>query len=133
MALRPDGSGNVTESHVAWAVQEYLPDISSPVSDGEVVLTVTSSGLMACFEAQGGKKLWEHDYEMEVQASPVIASGRVYVVSTQGDVAVAAVGQAFTEVSRSKLDDDFYASPAFADGKIILRGKKQLWCFGGRK
>jgi len=86
--------------------------------------------LLACFDAKEGKKLWEHDFEMEVQASPAIAGGRLYLLSTHGDVAVARVGREFQELSRSKLEDEFYASPAFADGKIFLRGNKQLWCFG---
>ena len=133
LALRPDGSGDVTQSHVAWSIQEYLPDISSPVSDGELVFTVTSGGLMACFDASDGTKVWEHDFEMEVQASPTIAGGQLYVLSTHGDVAVAKVARAFEELGRVKLEDEFYASPALAGGKMILRGNKNLWCFGGQQ
>lgn len=133
LALRPDGRGDVTQSHVAWSVEEYLPDISSPVSGGDAVFTVTSSGLLACFDAKDGKKLWEHDYEMEVQASPAIAGGRVYVLSTHGDVAVVRNGRKFEDAGRSKLDDEFYASPAFADGRIIVRGNKNLWGFGVKR
>jgi len=130
ISLSPDGSGDVTQTKVSWTIEEYLPDISSPVSDGDLVFTVTSSGLLACFDAKDGKKLWEHDFEVEVQASPAIAEGRVYVIGLHGDVMVVGSAREFVELSRSKLDDEFHASPAFADGTVILRGNKQVWCFG---
>jgi outer membrane protein assembly factor BamB len=133
LALRPDGVGEVTQTHVAWNVEESLPDISSPVSDGDLVFTVTTSGLMACFDAKDGKKLWEHDFEMEVQASPTIADGRVYVASTHGDTVIVRDGREFEELSRTRLDDEFFASPAFAEGRVFIRGRKSVWCFGQKK
>jgi outer membrane protein assembly factor BamB len=133
LAVRPDGSGDVTKSHVAWSVEEYLPDISSPVSNGELVFTVTSGGLLACFDAKDGKKLWEHDFEAEVHASPSLVGGTVLIVGNKGDVIGAAAGREFKELFRVKLEDEFQASPAFADGKVILRGAKDVWCFGEKK
>jgi len=133
IALALDGAGEVTQTKVAWSIEEYLPDISSPVSDGELVFTATGSGLLACFDAREGKKLWEHDFEFEVQASPTIAEGRVYLVGTHGEIAVAGCAREFAEVSRTQLEDEFYASPAFAEGKVFLRGNKHLWCFGSSK
>jgi outer membrane protein assembly factor BamB len=133
LTIRPDGSGDVTKSHVAWSVEQYLPDISSPVSNGELVFTVTSGGLLACFEARDGKKLWEHDFEAECHASPSILGGTVLIVGNKGDVIGAAAGREFKELFRVKLDDEFQASPAFADGKVFLRGAENVWCFGDRK
>jgi outer membrane protein assembly factor BamB len=132
MSIRPEGSGDVTSNQVAWSAEDLLPDISSPVSDGGAVFTVASGGLALCFDARDGKKLWEHDFGVEVQASPAIAAGQLIVLGTQGDVIVAAAARSFDELYRGKLDDEFHASPAFAEGKTVLRGKKQLWCFGGK-
>ena len=56
VALRPDGAGDVTKSHVAWTAEENIPDVTSPVSNGELVFTVTSSGLLTCFDAKDGEK-----------------------------------------------------------------------------
>jgi len=133
LAIRPDGTGDVTKSHVAWKVEDSLPDISSPVSNGELVFTVTSGGLLACFEAKDGKKLWDHDFEAECHASPSIVGGTVLIVGNKGDVIGAAAGREFKELFRVKLDDEFQASPAFAGGKVILRGAKNVWCFGEAK
>jgi len=133
LAIRPDGSGDVTKSHVTWTVEEYLPDISSPVSNGELVFTVTSGGLLACFDAKDGKKLWEHDFEAECHSSPSIVGNTVLLAGNKGNVIGAAAGREFKELFRVKLEDEFQASPAFADGKVFLRGAKNVWCFGEAK
>jgi outer membrane protein assembly factor BamB len=132
LAIRLDGSGDVTKTQVAWSTEDTLPDISSPVSNGELVFTVTSGGLLACFNAKDGKKLWEHNFEAEVHASPSIVGDTVLLVGNQGDVIGAAAGREFKELFRVKLEDEFQASPAFAGGKIILRGARNLWAFGGK-
>ena len=57
----------------------------------------------------------------------------VLIVGNKGDVIGAAAGREFKELFRVKLEDEFQASPAFADGKMILRGSKNVWCFGKTK
>ncbi len=130
VALRPDGAGDVTKSHVAWSAEDNIPDIASPVSNGELVFTVTSSGLLTCFEGKTGKKIWEHELEMEVQSSPSLVGDRLFVLSTKGVMAVVEAGREFKELARNELPDQFLASPGFANGRIYLRGAANLWCVG---
>jgi outer membrane protein assembly factor BamB len=133
VAIRPDGAGDVTKSHLVWTNEVQVPDVTSPVSGAELVFTVTSGGVVACCEAKDGKLVWQHELDMEVQASPAIAGDRLFVLNTQGDSLVLAVAREFKELGRGKLDDQFFASPAFANGKIILRGSTNLWCLGEKK
>ena len=133
MALRPDGVGDVTKSHVAWLTEDNVPDVTSPVSRGGLIFTVTSSGLLACFNATDGKKAWEKELEMEVQSSPSIVGDKLLVLGTKGVAVVVEAGRQFKEVARSELTDRFLASPAFANGCIYLRGATNLWCIGGSK
>ncbi len=132
-ALRADGAGDVSKTHVAWRALDNIPDITSPVSNGELVFTVTTMGGLACFEATTGKLLWQHELEVEVQASPAIVGNELLVVSTHGDLIVAAVAREFIELARVKLEDEFHASPAFAAGRMFLRGAANLWCLGETK
>ena len=132
-ALRPDGAGDVTKSHVAWTAEESIPDVTTPVSNGELVFTVTSSGMLTCFDVKDGKKVWQKDLELEVQASPGIAGNRLFVLSTKGDGVLAEAGREFKELGRTKFEDTFHASPAFANGCVYLRGATNLWCLGGKK
>jgi outer membrane protein assembly factor BamB len=130
VALRPDGSGDVTKSHIAWTAEDNIPDVTSPVGNGELIFTITSSGLLTCFDAKDGKKVWEKDLELEVQSSPAIAGKQLLLLGTKGDVVVVEVGRAFKELGRSKLEDAFHASPAFANGKVYLRGATTLFGLG---
>ncbi len=133
IAIRPDGAGEVTKSHAAWTSEENVPDVTSPTSNGELAFTVTSGGLLACYEAKDGRKIWEKDLEMEVQSSPAIVGRRLLVLGTRGNAVVAEAGREFKELSRVKFEDTFHASPAFANGRIYLRGATNLWCLGEKK
>jgi len=130
IALRPDGSGDVTKTHVAWTNEENIPDVTSPTSNGDLIFCVTSSGMLTCFDAKGGKKQWEHDFGTEVQASPGIAGNRVYIVSTDGHAWVVEAGRTFKELGTGTLEDKFFASPAFVGKHLYLRGNASLYCIG---
>ncbi len=133
VAIRPDGAGDVTKSHVAWTVEESIPDVTSPVSDGEFVFAVTSSGNLAAFGVKDGKVVWQKGLELEVQSSPVIAGKQLFVLGKNGDLISVAAVREFKELGRAKFEDTFHASPAFADGRMILRGATNLWCLGKTK
>jgi len=131
VAIRPDGQGDVTKSNVVWRANENIPDITSPVSNGELVFTVASAGLLTCFDARTGAKQWEHDFDMGFRASPAIAGNRLYLFSEKGIAIVAGAGRGqFQELFRADMGDAFDASPAFVDGRIYLRGRKFIWCLG---
>ena len=130
IALRPDGSGDVTKTHVAWSNEENIPDVTSPTSNGELVFYVTSSGMLTCLDAKDGTKLWEHDFGTEIQASPGISGNRVYIVATDGHAWVVEAGREFKELGAGKLEDHFFASPAFVGDRLYLRGNAALYCIG---
>jgi len=127
LAIRPDGQGDVTKTHAAWTNEDSVPDISSPVSNGELVFTLTSPGLLTAFDAKDGKKQWEHDFEMEFQASPGLAGNRLYLFSQKGTAIIAEAARQFHEVFRTDMNDSFHASPAFVSDGIIVRGTTNLW------
>jgi outer membrane protein assembly factor BamB len=133
IALRPDGAGAVTNSHVAWQGTDNIPDITSPVGNSELVFTITSMGGLAAYETAGGKLVWQKDLEFEVQASPTIAGGQLILLGTKGELVTLQVGREFRELHRTKLDDAFHASPAFVGGRMFLRGATNLWCLGEKK
>jgi len=130
MAIRPDGSGDVTKTHVVWANEDNVPDVTSPASNGELVFAVTTSGMLTSYDAKDGKKLWEHDFEMEIHASPNISGNRLYVLGQKGTAVVVEAARQYKELFRTEMGDAFHASPAFAQEKIILRGVTNVWCVG---
>lgn len=129
-ALRPDGTGDVTKTHIAWENEENIPDVTTPASNGELIFYITSSGMLTCLDAKDGAKQWEHDFGTEFQSSPGIAGNHVYVFSTDGHAWVVDAGRTFKELGEGMLEDKFFASPAFVGGRLFLRGNARLYCIG---
>ncbi|MBM3853393.1 MAG: serine/threonine protein kinase, partial [Verrucomicrobia bacterium] len=131
VALRPDGAGDVTATHVAWHTEESMPDVTSPVSDGTWTLVATSGGEVVCLANKDGKVAWKKDLDLTVQASPAIFGGKLYVVAANGVTVVCAIGPEFRELARSELGEKVFATPAFAAGRLYVRGVKHLFCLAG--
>ncbi|HYG34850.1 MAG TPA: PQQ-binding-like beta-propeller repeat protein, partial [Clostridia bacterium] len=130
VAIRPDGQGDVTKTHVAWSNEDNVPDVTSPASNGELVFTLTTMGLLTCFDAKDGKKVWEHDFETEFHASPTISGNRIYLYNQKGVAVVVEAGRQFKELFRTEMGEAIHASPAFALDRIVVRGVTNLWCLG---
>jgi outer membrane protein assembly factor BamB len=128
MAIRPDGKGDVTKTHLAWVVEDNVPDVTSPASNGERVFTLTTGGLLTCLNAKDGKKQWEHDFEMEFHSSPGLAANHLYLFGQKGTAIVVETGPQFKELYRTEMGDAFHASPAFAPGQILLKGLTNVFC-----
>lgn len=130
LAIKPDGRGDITKTHVLWAAEDNVPDITSPVSNGELVFTLSTPGVLTCYDAKDGKKSWEHAFEMVCNASPSLAGERLYFFTTKGVAVVAAAARQFQELARSDLGEPVFASPAFAPERMFIRTTKTLYCLG---
>ncbi len=130
VAIRPDGRGDVTQTHIAWKIDEGTPDISCPVSNGEFIFLLTTEGLLTCYKTDDGAKLWEHDLQQNFLASPSLVGDRLYMLSEKGVMHIAEVGTEYKELAKCELGEECFASPAFMDGRIYIRGKDNLYCIG---
>jgi outer membrane protein assembly factor BamB len=130
VAIKPDGKGDVTKTHVAWVSEEGGPDICSPVSNGERIFLLATEGLLECYKVTDGKKLWEKDLQEYFLASPSLVGGNLYLLSEKGVMYIAEAGFEYKELARCELNEKCHASPAFADGRIYIRGVENLYCIG---
>jgi outer membrane protein assembly factor BamB len=128
VAIRPDGQGDVTKTHVAWTSEDNVPDVTSPAATSNLVFTLTTSGMLTCFNLPDGKRLWEHDFEEECHASPAIAGNHVYLLTQKGNVFVVAAAPEFRQVFRTAMGDSFHASPAIVGDRAYFRGVSNVWC-----
>ena len=130
-ALRTDGRGDVTESHLAWDADCMAPDICTPVSNGELIFLLTSLGELACYETATGKMLWEDALDGEFQASPSLVGEWLWLLSQDGEMFRVKAARTFElSESVSSLGEATLASPAFADGRSYIRGEFHLFCIG---
>lgn len=130
IAIRCGGTGTVTETHVVWKAEEGMSDAPSPICDGKLFLQVHSSGLMTCYDAQNGKMLWEHDLERSVWASPLLVGTSVYLTEEKGRTHIFELARQFKAGALCALGEPVYASLAFGDGQIYIRGDEHLYCIG---
>lgn len=130
VAIRPTGKGDVTETHIAWTMDEGAPDICCPVSDGEYAYLLESYGLLMCCRLADGEKVYEHDLRDSFTASPSLVAGQLYLLSMDGVMIIAEAGPEYKELGKNELGEKCHASPAFVDGRIYIRGLENLYCIG---
>ncbi|MFO1440635.1 MAG: PQQ-binding-like beta-propeller repeat protein [Verrucomicrobiaceae bacterium] len=131
LAIKPDGSGNVTDTHIAWRTNKGVAYVPSPIVEGGHFLIVSDSGVAHCFDAKSGEIQWEERLR-EHHASLVSAEGRVYFVNDFGVLRTVKPGKAYELVAESELKEKVFASPAMSEGQIFIRSDKSLICLGKR-
>lgn len=129
-AIRPDGSGELSEDDLVWDADEEVPDITTPVATDEFLFTMATYGYLVCSDMKTGEKLWDHDLEVEFNATPAIVGNRLYAFSTEGAAFVGEVGREPGEFTRIELGEAIHASPAFAPGRMFVRGELNLFAIG---
>jgi outer membrane protein assembly factor BamB len=129
-AVRVDGTGDVTASHITWKAQDNLPDICSPVTDGQRVFLLTTSGTLTAFDVKDGRKAWEKDLEMSFYASPIAVGCLMYLLAERGTAIIVEPGAEYVERGRAELGEKVHATPAVVDGRIYVRAEKNLYCIG---
>ena len=130
-AIRCDGEGDVTDTHIAWEHREDLPDVPSPLAADGLVWLQSTDGLTTCLELRTGEVLWEHDHEASFYSSPTLAGGRVNLIARKGAVNVIEAGPEYRSLAEGHLGEDCDTSPAFAEGRVYVRGRRHLLCFEG--
>lgn len=130
MGIRPDGRGDVTETHVAWSTTRGTPGIPSPVIVDELLFMVTDKGGIArCLNANTGDEIWKMRLGGNHWASPVLLDGKLYFSSKEGRVIVLPASKEQPNVvARNALNGIFIASPAVAGDSLILRSTTHLYC-----
>lgn len=137
-AIRRGGSGDVTDSHIAWVRKDLGADVPTPAaSDGRLVVC-TDKGTVACLAAATGKTLWQEElpkHRNAYSSSPVVVDGRVILTREDGVswlLTLPAAGAAPALVGEASLDEMTVATPVCVDGRIYLRTHDSLWCVGDR-
>ena len=113
-----------------WEDSDYLSDIPSPLATGKYLFLATSYGAVVCYDAKTGKKYWEQELETPTYASPMLVEGKVYLLDKKGIMHIFKADEAYTVISTPPLGEGSSCTPAFANGKIIIRGDKNLFCIG---
>lgn len=126
-AIRPDGQGDVTETHVAWKVKKQVPTKPSPLLIGNRLFMVSDGGTGTCLDAATGKEIWAERLSGTYSASPVYAEGRMYIFGENGKTLVIRPGDKFELLATNELNGKFMASPAIAGKAFFVRTTTHLY------
>lgn len=131
LAIRPDGHGNVTDTHIAWRTTENTSYVPSPLAIGDYFLVVSDEGIGSCYR-NDGQRVWKRRMGPHYSASLVSAGGLVYFTSDEGVTTVVRPEDQYDQVAKNPLGEACYASPAISQGQIFIRGEKHLYAIGGK-
>ena len=119
---------NASNGEQIWESNEYLPEVSSPVATKDVLFIATSYGVLATFDTKTGELLAEHDLGVQFYSSPMIVEGKVYLASVEGKVYVFSANKDATLINTIDTGEKIFATPAFTDGKMIIRSNESVYC-----
>jgi len=128
LAIRVDGRGDVTKSHVIWRRDRGAPLTPSPLLVGEELYLISDNGIATCLDASTGKEHWQQRIGGNHSASPLYADGRIYFLSEDGQSVVIAPGKELKILATNQLNGQTLASMAVSDGAIFLRSDSHLYC-----
>jgi outer membrane protein assembly factor BamB len=127
MAIRPDGAGDVTQSHMVWRFEDKdVPTTPSPVVVGDLLFMLGNRGAVTCLDIGTGEEVWRERLGGNYIASMLCAGDRIYCFSITGNATVIRAGRTFEKLAESELDSGFMASPVVVGNALILRTKTHL-------
>ena len=138
LAVRTDGTGNVTDTHVDWSINTSVPKYASPILVDDLLYLAADQSFITCVEAATGEKVWRERGSGKYRASPVYADGRLYFFSLDGTTTVIKPGRKFELLATNMLTGNianndqkrgpgFMASPAVAGKAFFLRTRHHLY------
>jgi outer membrane protein assembly factor BamB len=133
LAVKPDGRGDVTGTHIVWRVTRGVPNKPSIVLADDLLIMISDGGILSCLDAKSGAEVWKARLEGSFSASPVLAGGRIYFFSEEGKTTVIEAGRAFKVLAENHLGDGFMASPAIDGSALILRTRTHLYRIESRE
>ncbi len=133
-AVRVDGKGDCTETHLIWTQKRNVPMIASFLYVKPCLYTTTDNGSFSCFDAGTGEFLWQKRLGGSLNPSPLYADGKFYVLSEQGATSVLKPNADPTKepelISKNDLEEHALASIAVAGKRLLIRTDRYLWCVG---
>ena len=127
-AIRPDGNGDVTDTHVAWKQFKSMPQRCSPLLVGDLLFLVNRQGIATCLEAKTGEIVWKERLSGQYSASPVYAQNRIYLFNEDATTSVIRPGRKLQVVTTNVLTKQrLLATPAIDGSAFIIRTEDYLY------
>jgi outer membrane protein assembly factor BamB len=132
-AFRTGGQADITNTHRLWT-HNNGPHVTTPVTDGRYLYSVSDNGVMWCINAKTGEDIYGRQRlnPGTYSSSPVLADGKIYIINEDGLTSVVKAGPKFEILAENQLDGYCLSTPAISDGQIFIRTAQYLYCIGKR-
>jgi outer membrane protein assembly factor BamB len=127
LAIKLDGQGDVTDSHVKFKVTKQVPAMPSPLLVDDQLYFISDQGVATCINAISGEQIWTKRISGNFSSSPLYAEGKIYFSSQEGKTTIIRPGTKYDEVAANSLDGQLMASMAVYDDSILLRSQSHLY------
>ena len=126
-AINPNGSGDITETHIEWKETKRMPPRASPIIIKGLLFVVDRNGYISCIEAKTGKSIWQKRMKGRFSASPILANNLIYFFNEDTVCTIIKPTRELEIVAENKLSGDkLMATPAFDENSIYIRTEKKL-------
>ena len=132
VAVRGGGRGDITNTHVAWTMQKFLPNVPSPLVHNGIMYLIKDGGVLTAVDVRDGRILKQGRLTGALDtyyASPMAVDGKIYFLSQQGKAPVVKAGPDWEVIAVNDLEEESFATPAAVEGSLYLRTRQALYCF----
>lgn len=126
-AIKLDGQGDITRSHVKFKVTKQVPTMPSPLLVKDQLYFVSDQGVLTSIDAVSGDQIWTKRISGNYSSSPLFADGKIYIASREGKTTVIRPGREYDEVGVNSLEGQLMASPAVYEDSLLLRSQSHLY------
>jgi len=133
LAIKLGGHGDQTATAIRWRYQKPVPQVPSTLLYKDVLYMINDSGILLSFDPTTGSVIKQgrlHGAIDKYFSSPVAADDKVFLIGEGGAVSVLKAAGQWEVLAVNELDDECFATPAIADGRIYIRTRSALYCFG---
>jgi len=128
LAVRPDGEGDVTTTHIVWKATQKIGSKPSQVLVGDLIFNVHDDGVASCLDAKTGEERWSKRLGGKFSASPLYADGKIYFCGDDNHTTtVVRAAAQYDELASNEFADGFMASPAVTGKALILRTRSAIY------
>lgn len=127
MAIRLGGSGDVTDTHVAWELKRGGPNTPSPLLVSDELYLLADRGVLTCVDAHTGEEHWQERIGGNYSSSPIFADGKIFIQSEDGPALVVRPGKKYQKIADAGFEERTLASYAVGDSALFIRTEKNLY------
>jgi outer membrane protein assembly factor BamB len=133
VAIKMGGKGDQTATAIRWRYQKPVPQVPSTLLYKGVLYMINDSGILISFDPATGKVIKQgrlHGAIDKYFSSPVAADDKVFLIGQAGQVSVLKAAGEWEILAVNDMDDECFATPAIADGRVYIRTRSALYSLG---